>query len=134
MAIQTEPEADVGVSTLVSGIVQDARKLFMDQMKLFQVEIKSDIRRTLMAVIPVFAGMGLIVTALFLLGTGGVHLLVALVPELPLWGAYLGIGGTVAVVGIMLILWGKSQLASINPLPEQAIKGLKENLTWETKK
>ena len=44
MATQLESDSEVGVTTLISGIVQDARDLFVEQMTLFQVEIKNDHR------------------------------------------------------------------------------------------
>src|SRR5262249_25199030 len=37
-----EPEAEPSITKLMTGIVQDARHLFMQQLTLFQVEIRHD--------------------------------------------------------------------------------------------
>jgi uncharacterized membrane protein YqjE len=134
MATQVESDSEVGVTTLITGIVQDARDLFVEQMTLFQVEIKNDLRRTTAALTPLLAGLGVILAALVLFGIGGVNFLVWVFPEMSLWLAYAVIGGLFALVGGLLVLWGKSMLDNVNPTPDTALKGLKENIQWKTKK
>jgi hypothetical protein len=133
MASQTESEHDVGVATLVSGIVQDARELFVEQMTLFQVEIKNHVRQTLTAFIPLGIGLAVALTALFLLGAGGAYFLAWQWPVLPLWAGFTIMGAIVALAGAALILWAKSMLDRVTLTPDIALKGLKENLQWKTK-
>jgi len=132
MAMQVENHQDAPVSTLVSGIVQDAQKLFVEQMTLFQVEFKHDMQRTWMALVPVVIGLAVLLTAFFLLGMGASHLLCTVLPELPLWGGYMAVGIFVAIGGTLLTLWGKSMLADVKPV-DTALKGLEENVKWKTK-
>ena len=120
------------VSTLVAGIVQDARKLFTQQMTLFQVEFKHDMQRTWVALIPLGIGITIILTGVILLGMGLAQLLSAMFPNLPLWGGYLVAGTLVALCGALLSLWGKTLLADVKPM-DNAVKGLEENVTWKTK-
>ena len=134
MASQTESEHDVGVATLVSGIVQDARELLVEQMTLFQVEIKNHVRQTLTAFTPLGIGLAVALTALFLLGAGGAYFLAWQWPVLPLWAGFTIMGAIVALVGAALILWAKSMLDRVTLTPDIALKGLKENLQWKTKK
>jgi hypothetical protein len=134
MATQVESETDAGVTTLIGGIVQDARELFVEQMTLFQVEVKNDVRRTIAALLPLAAGAGIVLVGLVLLGIGTANFLVWAVPEMPPWLAYILVGGAMAIAGTILLICGKVMLDNVNPLPDTALKGLKENLQWKTKK
>jgi Putative Actinobacterial Holin-X, holin superfamily III len=134
MASQLESEPEAGVATLVGGIVQDARDLLEEQMSLFQVEIKNHVHQTLTAFVPLGSGLAIALTALSLLGAGGAYFLSWQWPELPLWAGFTIMGAAVAIPGASLILWGKSMLAQISVTPDTALKGLKENLQWKTKK
>jgi uncharacterized membrane protein YqjE len=138
MATQVEPQgethADESVGSLVGGIVQDARKLFIEQLTLFQVEIKNDLHRTLRALAPLLGGVAILLVGLFLLGVGAAYLLCWAFPDLTLWGGFAIVGGVVAAAGAGLIYWAKVMLESVSPLvPDTAMKALRENLQWKTK-
>jgi hypothetical protein len=133
MANQLESDPEAGVTTLISGIVQDARALFLEQMKLFQVEVKNDIHRATTALVPLVAGLGVLLAGLVLLGAGGAYFLCWAAPELPLWVAFALVGGLTAGVGALLVLWAKAMLDTVNPIPETALTGLQENIQWKTK-
>lgn len=133
METQVESNSDVGVSTLIGGIVQDARELLVEQMTLFQVEIKHDLRRTVEAVAPLILGGLMMLPGIILLGIGAAYFLNWAWPALPLWVAFAIAGGATIGVGALLILWGKSMLAKISLTPDKALQGLKENIQWKTK-
>jgi len=128
-----ETDNQPAVSTLVSGIVDDAKQLFVEQLTLFQVEIRHDINRAISALVPLFVGVLVLFAAVVLLTMGFAHLLCWLFPNLPLWGGFLIVGALVAAAGGALLFWAKSMLSTVHPLPETALKGLKENLQWKTK-
>lgn len=135
--IPAEPEvepahADVGVASLVRGILDDARRLLMEQLTLFQVEMVKDLKQAVTAIIPIVAGMVILLGAIFLLGSGAAHFLCWLFPELPLWAGFGIAGGAVVLLGITCIICGKVMLLRINPT-DTALKGLKENIQWKTK-
>jgi hypothetical protein len=134
MASQVESEHDASVASLVGGIVQDARELLVEQMTLFQVEIKNQVHQTLMAFVPLGVGIAIALTALFLLGVGGAHFLCWEWPALPLWAGFAIVGVGVAAVGASLVAWAKPMLDKVSITPDTALKGLKENLRWKTKK
>lgn len=134
MTNHVETDTDVGIPTLVAGIVKDARDLLTQQMSLFQVEVKNDLEKGLNALVPLIAGGGVLLAAVILMGIGSAHLLVWLIPECPLWGGFLGVGALVAVAGGALILWGKAMFGSITPPPEKSLEALKENIQWIAKK
>lgn len=135
MAMQVETNSDEGVATLVGGIVDDARKLMVEQLTLFQVEVKNDLNRTISAMAPLIAGMGIVLTGLFLVGIGAAQLLCWAIPDLPLWVAYSAVGAITIGVGAALIYQAKSMLDAVSPLlPDTSLKALKENIQWKTKK
>jgi uncharacterized membrane protein YqjE len=134
MATEVESDPQVGVTTLIGGIVQDARALFIEQMTLFQVEIKNDVRRTTAALTPLMAGVGVVLAGLVLLGIATAYFLIWAIPEMPFWVAYAAVGAVFAVAGGSLVMWGKSMLSDVNPTLDTALKGLKENIQWKTKK
>jgi len=133
MATETETNSDVSMSSLIGGIVQDARELFVEQMTLFQVEIKNDLRRILAAAVPLVIGVSVLLPGLILLGMAAAHFLHWAFPEMPLWLGFASVGGLIVVAGVLLVLWGKSMLASVSLTPDTALKGLKENIQWKTK-
>jgi len=128
-----EHEVEPGVSTLVGGIIQDAQKLVRQQLTLFQVEFKNDAHRTIAASIPLLAGMVVSLVAAIILAIMVAHLLPWIWPQLPLWGGFAIVGVPLAIAGGALVLAGKSKFESFNPLPEQSLEGLKENIQWQTK-
>jgi uncharacterized membrane protein YqjE len=133
METQVETGSEVGVSTLVGGIVDDAKKLLTQQLTLFQVEIKNDVHRTVNALSPLLVGLVVVLAGLIILGMGGAQLLCWLFADLPLWAGYAIVGGTTALIGALLVLSGKTMLDMVSPTPDTALKGLKENLQWKTK-
>jgi len=129
-----EPLSEAGVSTLVSGIIQDARHLLVEQLTLFQVEIKNEIERTLRSAVVMAAGAVLLIPGLVLFGFAIAYGICALFPEMPLWGSFGIVGICVSAIGIGLIVGGAQMFQSLKAGPDTALKSLKENIQWKTKK
>jgi len=136
---QIRPETKQGdsgnesVTRLLTGIAEDAQTLMRQQLTLFQVELRNDLRKTRNAAIPLMVGIlvcGL--AAVFLCAMLALLLDEALV--LPWWVGFAGVGGFLLVVGGILVLWGKTRFDAFSPLPEQTVEGIKENIQWKTKK
>jgi len=134
MANQIESEQEPGVGKLVGGIVDDARELIVQQLALFQVEIKNDAHRVAMATIPVVIGASILMVAIIILAAASALLLGALIPTLPLWAGFAIVGGLIVPVGLGFVMWGKTKFEAMNPTPDQTLEGLKENIQWTTKK
>jgi hypothetical protein len=121
----TEP----GLTQLVTGIINDAQELLKQQLSLFRQEIKDDVRKTKEAVIALSAGIGT-------LALGGIFVCLMLVYLLhwafamELWLCYGIIGGLLLLGGGVLLYAGKRKLTSFNPLPDQSIGALRENVRW----
>lgn len=126
----TLPE-QASLTELVSGIIDDSQQLLKQQMQMFKAEIKQDLRKTTDSV--KYLGIGATVAAV-----GGLMLVFALVfllnwaTGLALWGCYAIVGGAFVVIGGGLIWGGVRILQSNNPLPDQSVQALQENVQWLT--
>jgi hypothetical protein len=134
MATQVESENGTGLTTLVSGIIQDGQELIKQQLQLFLVELKGDLKRTKDASIPLIIG-GLIgaLGAFFLLVTVALWLHWQWPNVIPVWGGFAIMTGLFLIAGVVFIVMGKSRFDAFNPLPDKSLQGLQENVQWKTK-
>jgi uncharacterized membrane protein YqjE len=128
------------VTPLVTGIIDDLQELLKQNLALFKVEVREDVKKTKEAAGALGVGIGLAVV-------GGLHLSLMLVfllywafggtavteGSLPLWACFAIVGGLFAAIGFALFLRGKKKLDSFNPLPDVTAEALKENVQWITK-
>ena len=125
------PAEGQSVTALVSGILQDAQELVKQQVALVRAEIKADFRRTVNAAVLLAVGALVLVPAAFLLCNMFVYMLVELA-GLSVWASYGIVGGLFAVLGAVLIMVGVQRFRSFNPLPDQSVEAIKENVRWMT--
>jgi hypothetical protein len=132
MATDVSPQTEPSMSRLVSGIVDDTQRLLAQQADLLKADIRKDLREAKQTGL----AMGL---AFGLLGIGGLlllfmlaHLLSWLWPDLPLWGSFGIVGGLLSIAGIAALAYGWEKYEKLNPLPENSVEALKENLQWKT--
>jgi len=130
MATDRIPGPDTSVTQLVSGIIEDAQELTRQQLALFKSEVRQDFARTKEAMISLAAGVGVAVLGAFLLCFMLVYLLNWAAPAMPLWACFGIVGGLLAVVGAGLVAAGRKKFESFNPLPDQSVSALKENVQW----
>jgi hypothetical protein len=126
--LKTPPDASV--TTLVSGIINDAQNLVKQQFELLQHEIRTDLRKTKEAGLllmggAVFALAGIIVQALAL-----ANLLQWAVPSLPMWACYGVAGLPLLLAGAGLFYAGKVKFESFTAMPNESMQALKENVQW----
>jgi len=124
----------VGLTPLVTGIINDAQDLMRQQLTLFQTEIKRDLRQGRDAAIPFSLGIAVCFLALMFLFFTVAHLIVWIWPQVAIFVAYGIVGGVLLVIGAPLVITGKSKFDAFNPIPENSVEGLKENIQWTTKK
>jgi hypothetical protein len=135
--LQSPPEPSV--SSLVSGIIDDAQELLKQQVTLFRQEILTDLKKTRDASSAVAAGAAVCIPGALAFCLMIAHLLHWLTSpagsdpaSIPLWACYAIAGALFAVVGGGLIYAGIRKFESFNPLPEQSVEALKENVQWLT--
>src|SRR5437870_13376291 len=130
MANDLRTNGEPSLTGLVTGIVNDAQDLLKQQLALFKQEIKDDVRRTKEAALSLSVGLGMVVVGGLLFCAMLVHLLNWAVPVLPLWSCYGIVSSAFLACGRALFYAGRRRFESFNPLPEQSVGALKENLQW----
>jgi hypothetical protein len=135
MANELQTGSESSVTSLVAGIVNDAQELFKQQLTLFHAEIKEDLKKTKEAALSLAVGAGIAVVGGFMLCFMMVHLMhwaipAAGGPQVPLWVCFATVGGVVTVLGGALVYAGKKKFDSFNPLPDQSVEAMKENMQW----
>jgi hypothetical protein len=125
------PAEGQSVTALVSGIISDAQDLVKQQVALVRAEIKADFQRTVNAAVLLAVGALVSVPATFLLCNMFVYMLVELA-GFRVWASYGIVGGVFAVFGAALVLVGLQRFRSFNPLPDQSVEAIKENVRWMT--
>jgi hypothetical protein len=127
-----DPGTNHSLAPLLTGIVNDVQDLLKQNLALFKVEVREDVRKTKEATAALGAGGALA-------AVGGLHLslmlvfLLALIPGIPLWVCFGIVGAVFVGVGLALFLRGKNKLESFNPLPGESAEALKENVQCLTK-
>ena len=132
MATNVQSDHDVSLTSLVTGIVNDAQELMKQQFTLFQAEVKEDMRKTAEASTALGVGAAVTLVGSILLCFMLVHLLYWAFPNVELWVWFAVVGGAVTAVGVGLIFAALAKFRSFNPLPDKAVKALEENLEWKT--
>jgi uncharacterized membrane protein YqjE len=129
--VSTGPESTM--TGLLTGIVNDAQELIKQQLALFRAEIRDDFQKTKEVALSFLIGASVLLLGGLLLVLMLPLLLNWIWPQLPLWACFGIIGGILAGVGGALCYAGKKTMDSFNPLPDQSVEALRENVQWLTK-
>lgn len=130
MPATNEPQ---NATRLVSGILEDATKLISQHVALFRAEVRRDFKRSVTAAKYLSTGSLLIGVGCLFLAISLVPLLGEFFPSLSLWSRWAILGGTFVVAGAIAFAIGQSVMRSFNPLPDQTLAAIQEDVTWITK-
>jgi hypothetical protein len=133
MADQPLAAAEPSMSALAGGIINDVQDLVKQQLALFQNEIKKDIHQIKEAALVLIWGVGIAFAGICLLGVMAAYLIYWSAPALPLWICFAIAGAGLFGLGAALFLVGKRKLDSLNPLPNNSVDVMKENVQWVMK-
>jgi len=132
MATDLKTGHEPSVTSLVTGIINDAQQLFKQQFELLKHELREDFRKTRDAGLTLMLGAGLALVGGLLVVMMLVYLTHWLLPDLPLWACFGIWGAGLGVAGAALIYAAKTSFDKFNPLPDETAQAVKENVQWIT--
>lgn len=121
-----------GIMDLVSGILRDASDIISKEVLSARMEMREELEKVKSTAIL----MGSAVVALLI---GGILLALTAVyalaefTGLDLWACYGVVGGTIFVLGMIILLAGKSKAAKTSLVPTESIENAKEDARWITR-
>lgn len=121
-----------GIMDLVSGILRDASDILSKEVAAARMEMREELEKVKSTAIL----MGVAAVALLI---GGILLALAAVyalqefAGLDLWICYGVVGGAIIVLGIIILLLGKSKAAKTSLVPTESIENAKEDARWITR-
>jgi len=140
MAVEVQDRAEQTMTSLVSGILNDAQDLFKQQIRLARQEIETDLRKSKEAVSFFAIAWTICLMGAFSLCLMMAHLLHWLgAPQgadpssIPLWAGFALVSGICLGAGAMIFLMGKKRVDDMGTPLHETAQGLKENIEWKTK-
>ena len=116
-----------GIGELIGEITSDLSRLFRQEVELAKAEVKVEAKKAGKAS-GMFAGAGLAgLMVIILLSFALVYALDAVMPQG--WAAVI-VAVLWAIVGAVLYLQGKKQMATVDPVPHQTVETVKEDAQW----
>ena len=131
--------AEPGLAMTFKGIIDDALELLRQQFQMRKAEMRADARKVLAGVIPIASGIAPLLLGGLMLCFTLVHLIHwATLPagdmsdpaSIPLWGCYAIVSAAFILTGGILLAIGVYRLKTVNPLPDETVKALEENIQW----
>jgi hypothetical protein len=117
--------------SLVGGIVNDAKELFLQQVALTKLEVRYELRKAKSKALALGIGIGVSALGGVLLMLMLVHVLAA-VTVVPLWGCYGIVGGLLVILGGLLLAVAKTKADELDVVPPRAVERIKESAQWPT--
>lgn len=122
-------EEDRSIAQLLGELIADAQELMRKEVLLAKTEIKEEIDKAKQGAISLGIGAAFALLGGLFLIQMVVHLLVWAF-GIPLWVSYLIVGGLLAVVGVVLLLRGKSRVSAIDPVPHATLESVRKDVEW----
>jgi uncharacterized membrane protein YqjE len=133
MATDVKDQNGASVTSLVSGIVEDAQDLLKQQFELFKHELRADVRKVKEGTLLLGVAGGIALVGSLLIGITASLLLQEIFPSLHLWVAFAIVSAAFLLGGGILCAAGLAKFNSIDPLQDETAETLKENVQWITK-
>jgi hypothetical protein len=129
MANGLQHTAEPSLTSLLGGIVNDAKNLVMQEVALTKLEVEQELRKVRTAAIVLGIEIGVVAVGGMLLMLMLVQVLAAFT-EIPLWGCYGIVGSVLVVLGGTLLAAGKQKAEESDVAPYQTAETIKENAQW----
>jgi len=131
MANDIPTGSEQSLTTLVSGIINDAETLMKQEVALAKTELKEEMKKTKEALVSLAVGAGVAALGGLMLTFMVVHLITWVSNNaIPLWVSYAIVGGVLAVTGAVLVFTGTRRAEDIHLVPPQTAQTMRENVQW----
>jgi protein-S-isoprenylcysteine O-methyltransferase Ste14 len=129
MADRISTETSPSLTSLVTEIVGDLQKLVRQEIQLARTEVKQEWEKTKTAASAMAAGAALLTLGTFVLCFALGYLLWTYT-ALPRWACFGIVGLALVVLGVILLLAGRSKANQVSVIPPQTAETMKENVQW----
>lgn len=129
MPENVQTDSGPSMTSLVSGILDDAQRLIRQEFTLAKTEVKEELNKAKSAAASFGAAAVVAALAVILLSFMVVYLLNWLT-GLELWGCYGIVGAVYLFVALILFYTGKNKAEQIHVVPRQTVETMRENVQW----
>jgi len=121
-----------GILSLVGGIIRDGSELISKEVTAAKLEMREELENVKSTAVLMGVGLVALLVGVILLALMLVYLLQEYA-ALDLWVCYAVVGGSISLVGIIVLLSGKQRAAKTNLVPTTSIENAKEDARWITR-
>jgi hypothetical protein len=121
------PGQERSLAELFSEMTSEISRLFRQELQLAKIEVKQDAAKTAKAG-GILGAAGFAGYMAVLLLSFAIAFLLDLV--MPIWAAFLIVAALYGVAGFVLFQRGRERMKTINPVPEQTVETVKEDIEW----
>lgn len=121
------PEAEPSLGQLFTELTDDMSTLVRQELELAKAETMQKVSKATRSIIMMVAGGLLAYAGLIALV---IAVAIALGGLMPYWLSSLIVGLVVIVIGAVLVMSGRSSLATISLVPEKTVETLKQDARW----
>jgi predicted phage tail protein len=120
------PPESSPLAELIGRLSDDLKLLTRQEAELAKRELSESLHEAKRQAAQLAVGGGAFLAGLLVLLAAAV---LALATVIPAWSAALVVGGVVSLLGLMLVLAGKSKLSRVNFKPEQTLKSVERDIS-----
>ena len=117
--------ADESLPELTRRLADDFKLLARQETELAKRELTEKLSQAARQAVQLALGSGALFLGLLVLIAAAV---LALATVMPAWGAALLIGGSLSLLGVVLVLSGKTKLSRIDLKPQQTVEGVRQDV------
>jgi len=128
---ESQHPAEPSLAALLGGIVNDAKELLVEEVRLTKLEVQDKLRKAKTAALTLGIGIGVAAIGGTLLSVMFFHVRSAFT-EIPLWGCYGIVGSGLVVLGGVVLAVGKPTAEELDGVPQQTGETRKESAQWLT--
>ena len=120
-------DGERSVADVLQDILRNLQEIVRSEMRLAKVEVRDEARQAVSSGIWIAAGLvGALSAWSFLLWT----VAYLLATRMSTWAATLTVAVVLSCAAAVLIIGGIRRVKHIQPIPEQTVESIKENLEW----